>query len=91
VPNPEGLRADSHIPCRFHAVPLPFTLATASEIDASDNKLSGTGCGSSKGHKLESHEHAVNMPSPAVALRGRLQKGTLVAWQGNGMGTAWHV
>jgi hypothetical protein len=36
-----------------------------------------------------------NMPStchhPAMALRGRLQKGTLVAWQGNGMGTAWHV
>jgi hypothetical protein len=30
-----------------------------------------------------------NMPStyhhPAIALRGRLQKGTLVAWQGNGM------
>jgi hypothetical protein len=30
-----------------------------------------------------------NMPSrchhPAMALRGRLQKGTLVAWQGNGM------
>jgi hypothetical protein len=36
------------------------------------------------------HHPAVNMPSPpchepAMALRGRLQKGTFVAWQGNGM------
>jgi hypothetical protein len=39
--------------------------------------------------------HAVPMPSPcrdpAVALRGRFKKGVFVAWQGNGMGTAWYV
>jgi hypothetical protein len=36
-----------------------------------------------------------NMPppchEPAMALKGRFQKGIFVAWQGNGMGTAWHV
>jgi hypothetical protein len=39
--------------------------------------------------------HAIPMLSPcqapAVALRGRFQKGIFVAWQGNGMGTAWYV
>jgi hypothetical protein len=35
--------------------------------------------------------HAFPMPRCAVALRGRLQNGMVVAWQGNGMGTAWHV
>jgi hypothetical protein len=40
-------------------------LATAiGDWYSSDNKLPGTGRGSSKGHKLESREHAVNMPSP---------------------------
>jgi hypothetical protein len=27
----------------------------------------------------------------AVDLRDRFQNGIFVAWQGNGMGTAWHV
>jgi hypothetical protein len=38
---------------------------------------------------------AVTLPrpyhDPAVALRGRFQKGIFVAWQGNGMRTAWRV
>jgi hypothetical protein len=29
--------------------------------------------------------HAVPMPRCAVVLRGRFQKGVVVAWQGNGM------
>jgi hypothetical protein len=42
------------------------------------------------GHKLTSREHAVTLPprlchEPAMALRGRFQKGIFVAWQGNGM------
>jgi hypothetical protein len=35
--------------------------------------------------------NAVPMPHCAVALRGRFQNEMAVAWQGNGMGTAWHV
>jgi hypothetical protein len=34
---------------------------------------------------------AVLMPRCAVALRGGFQNGMVVAWQGNGMGTVWHV
>jgi hypothetical protein len=48
------------------------------------------------GHKLASRQHAVTLPprlchEPAMALRGRFQKGIFVAWQGNSMGTAWYV
>jgi hypothetical protein len=105
------VRADSHIPCCSHAVPLlfpchlkdgsthtmPFPCRSPAihtghwiwDWYASDNKLPGTGRGSSKGHKLASREHAVTCHHPAMALRGCLQKGTLVAWQGNGIGAAW--
>jgi hypothetical protein len=101
------LKAESHIPCRshavpllfqrpihtYHAVPLPrpgnstgvlcFTLATASEIGMLliTNFLE---------LGVVSRQHAVTLPprpchEPAMALRGRFQKGIFVAWQGNGM------
>jgi hypothetical protein len=45
----------------FHTVHLATAIR---DWYASDNKLPGTGRGSSKGHKLASRAHAVNMPSP---------------------------
>jgi hypothetical protein len=44
------------------------------------------------GRPMLSHTYrAVPMPRCAVALRSRFQNGMVVAWQGNGAGTAWHV
>jgi hypothetical protein len=75
----------------YHAVPLPFTLATAIwDWYASDNKLPGTGCGSSKGHTLESREHAGNMPSPCHCLERSLTERHIsgMAWERHGNGMA---
>jgi hypothetical protein len=44
-----------------------------------------------RGRKLESRQHAFSCRRPAMALRSRFQKGIFVAWQVNGMGTAWYV
>jgi hypothetical protein len=49
---------------------------------AADNKLTGTGSGSSKGPKAGK---SATCRHPATALRSRFQKVTFVAWQGNGM------
>jgi hypothetical protein len=42
-----------------------------------------------RGRNQASRQHAVTLPSPcrdpAIALRGRFQKGIFVAWQGTGM------
>jgi hypothetical protein len=59
-----------------------FTLATASEIGILPINFLELG--------VASRQYAANMPSPcrrdpAMALRGRFQKGIFVAWQGNGM------
>jgi hypothetical protein len=44
------------------------------------------------GRPMQIHTyHGVPMPRCAVALRGHFQNGMVVAWQGNGIGTAWHV
>jgi hypothetical protein len=62
---------------------LCFTLATCIwDRYASDNKLPGTGCGSSKRPKAGK---SPTCRHPAMALRGHFQKGISVAWQGNGM------
>jgi hypothetical protein len=56
---------------------------------ASDNKFPGTGRGSSKGHKLSSRKHAVNMPSPYHGLERSLTErhisGMAGERHGNGM------
>jgi hypothetical protein len=63
---------------------------------ASDNKLPGTGRGSNKGHKLASHKHAVNMPSPChqhaiTTLPWPWEVTYRKAHLWHGRGTAWHV
>jgi hypothetical protein len=70
-------------PCHLH-------LATAIwDWYASDNKLPGTGRGSSKGHKLASCKHAANMPSPCHCLERSLTErhisGMAEERHGNGM------
>jgi hypothetical protein len=138
-------RADSHIPCRFHAFPMPFPCrdpATtrprpchypATILSLSWHSPTVPNAGRSPACRLwtadaNSHipcrsqpfpcrvpamilsrpcrepavtlprtcrEPAVTLPrtcrEPVVALSGRFQNGIFVAWQGNGMGMAWHV
>jgi hypothetical protein len=67
-----------------------FTLATCIwDWYASDNKLPGTGRGSSKKPKAGNSPTCRLMlspcPDPAMALRSGFQKGIFVAWQGNCM------
>jgi hypothetical protein len=74
-----ALKANSHIPCRSHAI-----LRQCQTRTVRPHAVSGGRC-------YFTH----TMPFPcrelAVALRGRFQNGIFVAWQGNSMGTAWHV
>jgi hypothetical protein len=87
--SPAVLKTDSHIPCRSPAATLPFSESALFhtghsiwDLYASDNNFLEL--------EVASRKHAVNMPSPcrrdpAMALRGRFQKGIFVARQGSGM------
>jgi hypothetical protein len=62
---------------------LCFTLATCIwDWYAADNKLPGTGHGSSRRPKAGKSPTCCH---PATAFRGHFQKGIFVAWQGNSM------
>jgi hypothetical protein len=92
-------RADSHIPCRSHAVPLPrpchdpaTTLPLSCHYPAilrQCRKRAGHPHAVSERPMLIHTYHVVLIPfpcrEPAVTLRGRFQNGIFMAWQGNGM------
>jgi hypothetical protein len=91
----DRLKADLHIPWRSHAVSMPFpcldpatTLPRPCHFPAISRQCR-THAGRPhvvSGRPILIHTyHAVPCGSPAVALRGRFQKGIFVAWQGNGM------
>jgi hypothetical protein len=75
-------------PCRFHDVPLPLlchdpatTVPLPCQSPIVPNACMSPIC------RLWTADANSHIPccSPAVALRGRFQKGIFVAWQGNGM------
>jgi hypothetical protein len=81
------LKANSHIPCRSHAAPVPFPChAVSLEVKIWPSHLIYTGrpC-------LIHTCHAAPVPFPCPAVSKGTSEGHGTARHGRGRGTAWHV
>jgi hypothetical protein len=81
---PATLKANSHIPCRSLAVPLPWPCHYLPFSDSAERGQVAH-IPSLDGRCKFTHTMPVPCRDCAVALSGRFQNDIFVAWQGNGM------